>query len=187
VASVVQSDHGTSFPVHGGTCTVVDDGGEGQVRIQQSVFRHVHGLVLFLAVLSVVLALVTAFTGWQYVTGTGEVLTWLDLLVLGLVAPVLQAATVGWRRVRGYTGASRLAFERIERVELTTTSIQWYVKTRRTVPTFVVTYRTDGTEKRRRIMLDPRYEDADLQRALDAFRDAGLTVAVDDSARDLLP
>lgn len=75
----------------------------------------------------------------------------------------------------------------IETVALTTTDVRWYMKTRRTVPTFVVRYRDAGRTKRRRILLHPRYEDEHLRTGMDAFESAGLSVHVDESAHELVP
>lgn len=158
----------------------------GFVLVHQTVLRHLHGAFRLVAVACVVAAAATAFADWQYVSGTGTTYGWLDFLLVGLVVPALRALQVGWRRLRGYTGATRLSVGDVESIELTTTSIRWYAKTARTVPLFVVTYRTDGERKRRRIVLEPRWAAEDPQRAVDAFRDAGIRVRVDDDARDLL-
>jgi len=204
-------DRTGSFPVHGGTCTVVeyrhgetgavdvDDLGEnaiqieggptdedGIVHVRQTVFRHLHWLAWLLAALGVAMAAATLLTDWRYVTGTGEPLGPAEALVLGLIVPGTRALQLAWRRRRGYTAASTLRFDDVESVELTTTSIRWYMKTRRTVPVFVVAYRVDGAEKRRRISLKRRWTDEDLRAAVDAFRDAGLPFRVDDDARELL-
>lgn len=203
-------DDANSFPVHGGTCTVVEnprDGvavvderdrdpdavvvdadipDDGFVLLRQTVLRHLHVVFWLVAVASVVAAAATAFTDWRYVSGAGRAYGWLEFLALGFVVPALRTLQVGWRRLRGYTGAARLSFGNVESVELTTTAIRWYAKTSKTVPLFVLTYRTDGTRKRRRIMLKRRWTGEDLVRAVDAFRDAGLRVRVDDDARPLL-
>lgn len=210
-------DHapGRSFPVHGGTCYVVDepledvpvvdesvldspdvatietgvtlDTEDGFVYLSQSFARHLHSLHWLVSTASLVLAVATAVTDWQYVTGTGHVLTWPVLLVIGLVGPGLRGAQLLWHRLRGFTFESRIPISAIETVELTTTDIRWYLKTRRTVPTFVVRYRDAGRTKRRRILLNPRYEDEHLRTGMDAFGSAGLSVHVDESAHELVP
>lgn len=124
-------------------------------------------------------------TDWQYVA-EGQVVEWWLVGALGLWLPAITYGGVAWRRLRGYSGARRIPTEAVESARLTTESVRWYWKRRRSVPLLVVTYRVDGSRRNRRVLLDPRFDDADVTDLLSALEAAGIGVDVQASVDDAL-
>lgn len=173
-----------SFPVHGGTCSLATD--EGVVRFEQSVGRHMHPLAWLFSTAALSAGLYGAATGWQYTAGTGELIGWPAFVAMGAVAPSIAVGRILVYRAHGFTGADVIPLADVESVRVTTTDVRWYFKTRKTVPVVLVGYRDDGTPRKRRVMLSPRFDDADVDRVVRTFEDVGVTVEVEGAVRELL-
>jgi hypothetical protein len=179
----VMSTPRRAIPVHGGECVV--DCAAAALRLNQSRFRHMHALGFVFSALSVGTALVALATDWQYVA-EGQVVEWWLIGGIGLWLPAATYGRVAWRRLRGYTGTRRIPLRSIEDARLTTESVRWYWKQRRTVPLLIVTYRADRRHCKRRVLLEPRFDDDDVTDLVAALRNAGIRVAIDDSVEDAL-